>query len=716
MKSILFIFAAFLPLLSFPQPKIKGVVTNGRGQAVFAANVYLKSMPQTGVTTGFNGTFELEISSSNEVLVVSFIGYETREIRLSTIDITKKITVVLKESSQTLDEVIIMAQDPISEQFSAVKMKKMDIYLDPVSQGDPLKAITVLPASTATDETANPSLRGSSPDRSRVVLNGVPVYKPVKASQLNNQGFFSLFNTEIIYRQYVYAGNPPLTYGNTSAGLVEIQTLKNLEENQLQLSASLASVGFFLSQKLKKDRSFIQVYGNYQFSDAYTGIQKAQLPHIKNFYTGDAGINLHTQIGKNWEFNSYGYYIDESFNGYSQSFTYKGNVSTLNKRGFTVNNFKRYSEKGILSISSGANKSKQVFEFGNIHSVQTTNQVYTSIDYKWHQPEKFNLQFGLSHDYHRNSFTDSIPVYYYALSPGSPSYFSDTSIHNHIVEGYLYANWDVGKKFTLSSGLRSNAPIERQEYYFSSQLSFKYRVNKKQSLILSGGKYHNYSVPTYYSKAYSLLSSCQVALDYSCELKNTLLKAAVYFKNEKGKQAVNEFFATDRINTLGLELYVEHHLFDHLKFSFSNAFIDQKMSIGGKVYPGAKDFDYFIKSTFQYNNPELFSVALTCISRPGIAYNEITASVFGNRTNFYEPIFSTDLYSSRFKGYTRFDISWSKYIRLQKSALVMFVSLNNVLNTKNERSALYNTDYSTEYFDYYQFRTIYFGLIWQLNY
>jgi len=65
--------------------------------------------------------------------------------------------------------------------------------LSPVSQGDPLKAITILPASTTTNETANPSLRGSSADRTRVILNGVPIYKPVRASQLNNQGFSQSF-------------------------------------------------------------------------------------------------------------------------------------------------------------------------------------------------------------------------------------------------------------------------------------------------------------------------------------------------------------------------------------------------------------------------------------------------------------------------------------------------------------------------------------------
>src|SRR5690554_136037 len=75
--------------------------------------------------------------------------------------------------------------------------------------------------------------------------------------------------------------------------------------------------------------SFIQVYGNYQLSDAFVGIQKNKLPNIKNFYNKDLGINFHKKIGKKGELNSYNYYIDESFNGYGQIFNYTGSVASL---------------------------------------------------------------------------------------------------------------------------------------------------------------------------------------------------------------------------------------------------------------------------------------------------------------------------------------------------------------------------------------------------
>lgn len=717
MRYITIILLLFTPFLSFAQHTLTGTVQDKKSQPVFAANVYLKSTPEKGATTDFNGNFNLVIDNTNDILIISYLGFQTQEIPVTSIDFNKPLVILLKEDAQSLEEIIITARDPISEQFSVVKMDVLkDVYFNPVAQGDPLKAITILPASTTTDETANPSLRGSSSNRSRVMLNSVPIYNPVRAGNLNNMGFFSLFNPEIIDRQYVYASNPPLTYGNTSAGLVEIQTKKALNVNQLQLSAGLAGLGVFLSQNIKKDTSFIQVYSNYQFSDAYIGIQKNKLPNLKNFNTLDAGVNFHSRIGKQSEFNSYNYFIDESFNGISQSFTYRGDVSSENKRFFTVNNFKYYSEKDVLSINSGINYSKQSFEFGNLNSKQKTNQIYASLDYKKPLSENLDLQLGVSYDYQFQNFKDSIPTYFYAQSTSSPNIYSKTSIDNTILEAYLYGNWEVNDKITLSSGIRSNLPIENQDYYLSSQFGLKYKINNKHSFLLSGGKYHNYAPANIFSKTYSLLSSYQVALDYTYELENTLLKAATYYKEESGNQTSDNFFTIEKVNTFGIEFYVEHNFLKYFKFSFSNSFIDQKRTISNEKYNGARDFNYLIKSAIQYSNPKLFTLALTYLGRPGTFYNDIIGSELDNQTNFYIPTFSNELYNAQYSNYNRFDISWSKYIRLKKNALITYASVNNIFNTKNEREALYNTDYSSKYFDYYQLRTIYFGLVWQLNY
>tara|TARA_B110000879_G_C11182781_1_gene519412 strand:- start:153 stop:2303 length:2151 start_codon:yes stop_codon:yes gene_type:complete len=716
MKCIVSVFCLFISSFCFCQNLLQGIVKDKKGESIFAVNIYLKSTPQKGTTTGFDGNFKLKIADLNEILIISFLGYKTKEILLTSIDFNKKLTIILQEDSKTLDAVIITARDPISEQFSVVKIQKLDIYFNPVSKGDPLLSITSLPSSTNTEETANPSLRGSSADRSRVILNGVPIINPVRASQLNNTGFFSLFNPEIINNLYVYASNPPLTYGNTSAGLVEIQTIKNLESNQLQLSTSLASVGIFLSQNIKKNISFVQIYGNYQFSDASIGIQEKQFPNISNFKTKDAGINFHTQIGKKVEFNSYNYFIDENFNGFDEQFTHRGEVMTKNKRFFTVNNFKYYTNSGVLSINNSINTSNQNFNFGNVNSENKIDQVFNSLSYKWLFKEDLDFQFGITYDHQQSKFIDTTPTFFYARSPLSPSTDSETNISNTILETYLYAKWDINDKLLLSTGIRSNIPVEDQEYYLSSQLSLKYNLTKSQSFLLSGGKYHNYSTPNFFSKQYILQSSSQIALDYTNKLKNTLFTAATYFKNETSEQAINSFSVVDKVNTFGVELFFEHNFHKHFKFTLGNSFINQIVTIDNEEYKGQNDFNYLLKTTIQYNNPKLFLLALSYIARPGTYYNPIINSTFDGNTNFYEPIFGDDLFSLQYNNYNRLDLSISKYIKFKNSALIPFASLNNILNRKNENQILYDSDYSTNRFNYFQLRTIYFGLTWQFDY
>jgi hypothetical protein len=715
MKHCILLILFFISVPAFSQSLLKGVVKDSDGNAVFAANVYLKNNPQKGIVTDLDGNFSLSVNNRTDTLIVSFIGYNTTRIPLHSVSTNEVLNVVLKEDSRTLAEVFITARDPISEKFSVVKLGKLNIYLNPVSQGDPLKAITSLPASTTTDESANPSLRGSSADRTRVILNNVPIYNPVRNSQINGIGNFSIFNPEIINKQYVYASNPPLTYGNTSAGLIEIETINDLPVNQVQLSLSLASVGAFLSQKIKS-KSFMQVFGNSQFSAGFIGLNKASMKILNSFFTNDLGVNFHSNIGQRLSFNSFNYFINEGYDVNVEEFTYAGKSLSEKTRVFTVNNLKYNTDNGVLSINSGIDNSLKKFSFGDIISDNRTNQIFTSADYKWFLSENITLQSGVSHDYQRSEFSDSIPVYYYALSPESPNYHADTNIFNHILEAYLYFNWNINDKWTLSSGMRSNIPLNSQSFYLSSQMGLKYRIDKNQSFLLSGGKYHNYSTPNYYSKKFTLLSSYQFALDYSLEYKNTSLTAATYYKNEKGEQTINFFYSLDNQSTFGIELFLEHSFRKYFRLTFSNTFMNQTGKTNNTRFKGEKDFNYFLKTSLNYNNPKVFSLTLSYLARPGDYYTPVAFSFFNNQTNLYQPIFSNNINSSQYRAYNRIDVSISRYFKFNKTALITFASLNNILNTKNESRVLYNSDYTETHFDNYALKTIYFGIVWQLNY
>ncbi len=75
------------------------------GDPIAFANVLFKDSFE-GTITNENGRFYLESDSNYETLMVSFIGYESKEISLTS-KVTYKMEVVLNEGSEKLDEVVV---------------------------------------------------------------------------------------------------------------------------------------------------------------------------------------------------------------------------------------------------------------------------------------------------------------------------------------------------------------------------------------------------------------------------------------------------------------------------------------------------------------------------------------------------------------------------------------------------------------------------------
>ena len=79
-----------------------GVVKDAKGETIVGASVLVKGTT-TGVSTDVNGNFAISDLPEGSILVVSFIGYETQEIKWT----GKPLVVTLKEESELLEEVVV---------------------------------------------------------------------------------------------------------------------------------------------------------------------------------------------------------------------------------------------------------------------------------------------------------------------------------------------------------------------------------------------------------------------------------------------------------------------------------------------------------------------------------------------------------------------------------------------------------------------------------
>jgi len=102
MKNILlFILLFCCTLLSAQEILVSGNISDANGEPLIGATVIEKGT-ENGVVTDFNGNYEITVSSTDGILQVVYLGYETEEI-----GVTDRSTsnVVLAESTEALSEI-----------------------------------------------------------------------------------------------------------------------------------------------------------------------------------------------------------------------------------------------------------------------------------------------------------------------------------------------------------------------------------------------------------------------------------------------------------------------------------------------------------------------------------------------------------------------------------------------------------------------------------
>jgi len=136
----------------FAQHTITGLVVDAEtGEPLLGAHVYLLNNWRVGATTDLEGKFAFELTdeSMSDTLIVSYIGFQEKQVPLN-----KASKIKLKPVTVVGETVTVTAKPLIAEEFKYQKINKIEIYTNPAAKADPLLAVTSLPSSTTTDESA----------------------------------------------------------------------------------------------------------------------------------------------------------------------------------------------------------------------------------------------------------------------------------------------------------------------------------------------------------------------------------------------------------------------------------------------------------------------------------------------------------------------------------------------------------------------------------
>ena len=461
------------------QSLVRGKVIDDTGLEVIGASILVKGTTQ-GTITDMDGMFSLSVPDKNAILQVSYIGYQTLEVK---VDVTKPMSIVLKEDSEMLEEVVVVGYQEVKKKDLTGSVAKVDmdnLLNTPVGSFDQTLGGRVAGVNVSSGEgqpggTMNIVIRGNNSltqDNSPLyVIDGFPVEDASLASTINPSDIESL--------DILKDASATAIYGARGAnGVVIITTKKGkVGKPQLKYDGSFGFQNITRQIPLMDAYEFVKLQAELFPSDAlryYLTLNDVYGQPIKDEVTGQ---NIVYDLDYYKTAPQY-YWQDEIFRtawqqnhnvslmGGSEGVRYTASLSYFDQDGVVLeSNYKRFQSrmntnirhgKWNASLTANYSRSVQTGSSTSLYSSSGMNNLFYSV---WgYRPVNHlgkpleNLKnngvddaLDMTNDYRFNPYMDLLNAYrkYY--------------INNLQLNGYVAYDILKGLKLKISGGFTNDS-------------------------------------------------------------------------------------------------------------------------------------------------------------------------------------------------------------------------------------------------------------------
>lgn len=387
------VFLAFILLTSVVSiaQSINGTINSDKGDKLPGVSVVIKGTTK-GTTTDKDGNYSID-ARKGQSLIFSFVGYELQEVAIND---QKTIDISLKEATETLEEVVVTAEN------RSVSAQRVPITMDLVSgktiqkQGisDLLQLQAIAPSLNIIQNTIfnQINVRGVGSNNGAAELSDQAVTVGIDGEYLNrplalNTAMFDLDRVEVL------KGPQGTLYGrNATAGAVNIIAKKPTQNREVDLSASY---GNYNSLKLNGAVNLplgkiaaIRVAGLLSKHDGYrNGGDKVGRIDNGNFWATRAGLSINpTKALSIYVAGELGKTDQQAPSQYGVAM---GNLTELKGQApinWTVSLPNDYpvATAGFMKINQSAIRSKVAYDFGG--TTLTYSGGYRKVKMDGYQP------------------------------------------------------------------------------------------------------------------------------------------------------------------------------------------------------------------------------------------------------------------------------------------------------------------------------------------
>ncbi|MEN6324327.1 MAG: TonB-dependent receptor [Proteiniphilum sp.] len=345
-KSLLLLLSISTSLLYSQDRTIIGVVKDSKGDPMIGVTIQLKENSKIGTVTDYNGKFQLDVPS-NSSLIFSYIGYDNQIIKA-----TNNLTVIMKENTEELDEVVIVGYGQQKKSDLSSSISTVDV--------NQLKTNSVLP------NVAN-ALEGTTPGLSVTTSSGAPG----ASTNIHVRGVSTFLSSQPLV---IIDGAPGNLNDINSNDIESIQVLKDAASAAIYGSRSANGVIIVTTKKGKSGDVRVELGTSYgmQYPGRSLSVANAEQYAIINNTLRQAAakptyalLEDPASLGKGTNFQDVFYNPAPIANTYlsiaggNENSTYRVSGSYSNQKGIAVTSS---YQKGIVSFAG--QQKKGIFTFG----------------------------------------------------------------------------------------------------------------------------------------------------------------------------------------------------------------------------------------------------------------------------------------------------------------------------------------------------------------
>ncbi len=269
---IIFLFITLLSGSIQAQIRVSGQLKDSKNHPIPYASISIENTID-GATTDSLGRFSFKTREKGmRILLGTYIGYETKKdtIIISGNNIVHNM--LLNEKPIPIREVVITAGafEANDDQKTAI-LKPLDIYTNAGAGGDIAGAIRTLPGTQAQTNQTGLFVRGGDASESDFIVDGMVVQNPFSSNVpgVSQRSRFMPFQFKGISFS---SGGYSVRYGQALSSILELNTMDLAEKSTLNFSAGVTGVE--LSETVRWNKSSAEITGHYDNISPFLSLAK----------------------------------------------------------------------------------------------------------------------------------------------------------------------------------------------------------------------------------------------------------------------------------------------------------------------------------------------------------------------------------------------------------------------------------------------------------